>query len=119
MTPCPTTGELEELSSVEDLTIVEEFVLDEEPRTTPLKSLLKKPSFDNTEVDSDSDTDTDDGKVSPKKVHFSEIDQIKLMSQDSLASMAASEVSDKMVPPVTMCKTIMSTTPTPVVQLPK
>ena len=120
MTPIPTTGELEELSSVEDLTIIEEIVPDElrsrsqhESRATPLKSLLKKPSFDNAETSSDSDSDSEDGKVSPKKVHFSEIDQVKLMSQDSLASMATSEGSDMLVPPVRMCKTIMSSTPTP------
>ena len=115
VTPIPTTGELEELSSVEDLTIVEDIVPYEESRRTPLKSLLKKPSFDNTETSSESDTDTEDGKISPKKVHFSEIDQVKLMSQDSLASMATSEGSDKMVLPITMCTTIMSTTPTPAV----
>ena len=77
-------------------------------RSTPLKSLLKKPSVD---LDSDSESDSDDGNVSPKKVHFSEIDQIKLMSQESLASMAASECSE--VLPVTLCKTIMTTTPVP------
>ena len=75
MTPIPTTGELEELSSVEDLTIIEEIVPDElrsksqqESRATPLKSLLKKPSFDNAETSSDSDSE--DGKVSPKKYIF-------------------------------------------------
>ena len=98
MTPIPTTGELEELSSVEDLTIIEEIVPDElrsksqqESRATPLKSLLKRPSFDNAETSSDSDSE--DGKVSPKKVHFSEFDQVKLMSQDSLASMATSDMT--------------------------
>jgi hypothetical protein len=123
VTPIPTTGELEELSSVEDLTIIEEIIPDEvrpksqqESRATPLKSLLKKPSIDNAETSSSSsDSDSDDGKVSPKKVHFSEIDQVKLMSQDSLASMATSEGSEATVLPVTMCKTIMSSTPTPAV----
>ena len=49
-------------------------------RATPLKSLLKKPSFEITE-NSDNDTDSDDdddGKISPKKVHFSEIDQVNI-----------------------------------------
>ena len=41
----------------------------------------------------------DDGKISPKKVHFSEIDQVKLMSQESLASMATSEASEAVVCP--------------------
>ena len=48
-------------------------------RATPLKSLLKKPSFEITEnSDNDTDTDDDDGKISPKKVHFSEIDQVNI-----------------------------------------
>ena len=55
----------------------------------------------------------DDGKVSPKKVHFSEIDQVKLMSQDSLISFAPSEGSDVPILPITICKTVMSTTPIP------
>eukprot|EP00092_Neocalanus_flemingeri_P005238 GFUD01005631.1.p1 GENE.GFUD01005631.1~~GFUD01005631.1.p1 ORF type:complete len:1719 (+),score=531.92 GFUD01005631.1:116-5272(+) len=123
VTPIPTTGELEELSSVEELTVVEEIILDEvrpksqqESRATPLKSLLKKPSFDNDDTSSSSsDSDSDDGKVSPKKVHFSEIDQVKLMSQESLASMATSEGNEVTVLPVTLCTTIMSTTPTPAI----
>ena len=53
--------------------------------------------------------------MSPKKVHFSEIDQVKLMSQESLASMATSEGSEVTVLPVTLCTTIMSSTPTPAV----
>ena len=76
-------------------------------RSTPLKSLLKKPSED---ID-DSDSESDEGNFSPKKVHFSEIDQIKLMSQESLASMAASECPEMF--PVTLCKTIMTTTQVP------
>ena len=47
-----------------------------ESRGTPLKSLLKKPSFEHQETSS-SDSESDDGKISPKKVHFSEIDQVK------------------------------------------
>ena len=128
VTPIPTTGELEELDSVEDPTIteeaeehtVEEVIPSEqleplphhpESRSTPLKSLLKKPSFD---ADGDeSDSNSDDGNVSPKKVHFSEIDQVKLMSQESLASMATSEGSDANAPSVTMCTTSMTTTAVP------
>ena len=71
---------------------------------------------------SSSDSDSDDGKISPKKVHFSEIDQVtflsksstfnliskvKLMSQESLASMAASEGSETTIctslPPSIQC----------------
>ena len=77
-------------------------------RSTPLKSLLKKPSVD---VDSESDSDSNEGNISPKKVHFSEIDQIKLMSQDSLSSMAASENQDFL--PVQLCTTVLTSTPVP------
>jgi len=120
VTPIPTTGELEELSSVEELTVMEEIILDDvrpksqqDSRATPLKSLLKKTGFENTDANSSSsDSDSEDGKVSPKKVHFSEIDQVKLMSQESLASMATSECSEASSLPVTLCKTIMSSTPT-------
>jgi len=132
VTPIPTTGELEELSSIEEPTVIEDLVLAPHPalgqqqardqvvqsssvqanhpstaRSTPLKSLLKKPSVD---ID-DTDSESDEGNVSPKKVHFSEIDQIKLMSQESLASMAASECPEMF--PVTLCKTIMTTTQVP------
>jgi len=114
VTPIPTTGELEELSSIDEPTVIEDLPPSEktepESRTTPLKSLLKKPSFDAD--DSCSDSDSDDGKTSPKKVHFSEIDQVKLMSQESLASMANSEGSDATMP-VTMCTTSITTTATP------
>ena len=94
----PTSGELEEISSVDDLTVVEDILADEmnsnceqETRATPLKSLLKKPSVVNPDMNStssDSETESEDGKISPRKVHFCEIDQVKLMSQDSLTSMA-------------------------------
>ena len=92
----PTTGELEEISSLDVTTGVEDILTDErssqrETRATPLKSLLKKPSIDNPDMNStssDSETDCEDGKMSPRKVHFCEIDQVKLMSQDSLASMS-------------------------------
>ena len=107
---------MEELSSIEENTVVEELPVENieaehhpnPARFTPLKSLLKKQSVD---IDSDSESDLEGGDVSPKKVHFSEIDQIKLMSQESLASMAASESAEIM--PVTLCKTIMTTTPSP------
>ena len=84
-------------SSVDEPTIIEDLDAEvqvkprPESRATPLKSLLKKPSFEVAEPSSSSDTESEDGKISPKKVHFSEIDQVKLMSQESLASMAASE----------------------------
>jgi len=120
VTPVPTTGELEELSSVEEPTVIEDLssshacepCSSQQARSTPLKSLLKKPSLD---VDSSSsDSDSEDGKVSPKKVHFSEIDQVKLMSQESLASMAASELNDNpLLPPVTLCTAVMKTTAVP------
>jgi hypothetical protein len=121
VTPVPTTGELEELSSVEEPTVIEDLSgshacepcsSQQAARSTPLKSLLKKPSLD---VDSSSsDSDSEDGKVSPKKVHFSEIDQVKLMSQESLASMAASELNDNpLLPPVTLCTAVMKTTAVP------
>jgi len=84
-------------SSVDEPTIIEVEVEDNDikqrsdSRATPLKSLLKKPSFEVPEPSSSDTESDDDGKISPKKVHFSEIDQVKLMSQESLASMAASE----------------------------
>ncbi len=120
MTPIPTTGELEELSSVEESTVIEDLSGKEDlleqvgpqaARSTPLKSLLKKPSLD---VDSSSsDSDYEDGKVSPKKVHFSEIDQVKLMSQESLSSMAASELNENSQLPVTLCTAVIKTTAVP------
>ena len=68
-------------SSVDEPTVIEdtEIQLRQRPesRTTPLKSLLKKPSFELPEPSS-SDSESDDGKISPKKVHFSEIDQVKI-----------------------------------------
>lgn len=116
VTPIPTTGELEELSSIDEPTVIEDLPSTDKPeseaRTTPLKSLLKKPSFDADDSCSDSDSDSEDGKSSPKKVHFSEIDQVKLMSQESLASMANSEGSEATMP-VTMCTTSITTTATP------
>ena len=119
MTPIHTTGELEDLNSAEDLPVQEESLKDEVrptskqgARETPLKSLLKKPSFDKSETFSASDNDSDDdSKMSPKKVHFSDIDQVKLMSQDSLASLATSDGPDVMNFPITLCKTVMTSTP--------
>ena len=73
-------------SSVDEPTVVEDLSASNnvksrpESRATPLKSLLKKPSFEISEPNSDTDSDDDDedGKISPKKVHFSEIDQAGL-----------------------------------------
>ena len=115
VTPIPTTGELEELSVVEEILVEEDIrpISRQDSRASPLKSLLKKASFNNEETFGSigSDLDSEDGKVSPKKVHFSEIDQVKLMSQDSLISFAPSEGSDVPSLPITLCKTVMSTTP--------
>ena len=117
VTPIPTTGELEELSVEEEILVEEDIrpISRQDSRATPLKSLLKKASFNNEETFGSigSDLDSEDGKVSPKKVHFSEIDQVKLMSQDSLISFAPSEGSDVPSLPITLCKTVMSTTPIP------
>ena len=117
VTPNPTTGELEELSVEEEILVEEDIrpISRQDSRATPLKSLLKKASFNNEETFGSigSDLDSEDGKVSPKKVHFSEIDQVKLMSQDSLISFAPSEGSDVPSLPITLCKTVMSTTPIP------
>ena len=70
MKPMPT------FSSVDEPTIIEDKPRPES-RATPLKSLLKKPSFEVAEPSS-SDTESEDGKISPKKVHFSEIDQVSV-----------------------------------------
>ena len=117
VTPIPTTGELEELSVEEEILVAEDIrpISRQDSRATPLKSLLKKASFNNEETFGSigSDLDAEDGKVSPKKVNFSEIDQVKLMSQDSLISFAPSEGSDVPILPITICKTVMSTTPIP------
>ena len=63
---------------VEDLSASNNVKSRPESRATPLKSLLKKPSFEISEPNSDTDSDDEDGKISPKKVHFSEIDQARL-----------------------------------------
>ena len=116
VTPVPTTGELDKLSSVEEKEIQGESrpKSQQESRATPLKSLLKKPSIDYEEMStsSSSDSDFEDGKVSPRKVHFSEYDQVKLMSQDSLASMATSEGSDVTILPATIRNTFVTSLPT-------
>lgn len=83
-TPVPTQGELEEIS-VEELQ-------QPSPRRTPLKSLLKR-SMDADETislpEEPSLTSVRERSSSPRKaVHFSEVDQIKLMSQESLVSTA-------------------------------
>ena len=67
-------------SSVDEPTIIEDKPRPES-RATPLKSLLKKPSFEVAEPSSSSDTESEDGKISPKKVHFSEIDQVSCKFQ--------------------------------------
>ena len=117
LTPIPTTGELEELSVEEEILVAENIrpISRQDSRATPLKSLLKKASFNNEDTFGSiaSDLDVEDGKVSPKKVHFSEIDQVKMLSQDSLISFAPSEGSDVPILPITICKTVMSTTPIP------
>jgi hypothetical protein len=115
VTPIPTTGELDKLSPGEEKVIPGESrpKSQQESRATPLKSLLKKPSIDYADIcSSSSDSDCEDGKVSPRKVHFSEYDQVKLMSQDSLASMATSEGSDVTIIPATNCSTFLTSGPT-------
>merc|ERR1712223_160629 len=92
VTPVQTLGELEDIS-------VEEVELQPtSPRRTPLKSLLKK-SF---EIDQDTQSlpaepvvTVRERSCSPRKaVHFSEVDQVKLMlSQESLVSTAPSDGS--------------------------
>lgn len=70
---------MDEPTVVEDLSASNNVKSRPESRATPLKSLLKKPSFEISEPNSDTDSDDDeDGKISPKKVHFSEIDQASL-----------------------------------------
>ena len=89
VTPIPTTGELEDIST-EEIASQESFLT---PPRTPLKSLLKKPSIEEEfPPPSLSDVEDPDSRSSPpKKVHFSEINQVKLMSQESLVSTAPSE----------------------------
>lgn len=89
VTPIPTTGELEDIST-EELPSQESFLT---PPRTPLKSLLKKPSIEEDfPPPSLSDVEEPDSRSSPpKKVHFSEINQVKLMSQESIASTVTSE----------------------------
>ena len=110
MTPIPTTGELEELSisSQDDRTVVEadircsfpEVVANPSPQVQPelprhppevpaeeaqhggLQQRLRVGGIVGFSVSYEIHfTRFQDGKVSPKKVHFSEIDQVKLMSQ--------------------------------------
>ena len=111
VTPIPTPGELEELSVKEDILVAEDIRSISRQDSNPLKSLLKKPSFSNEETFGSigSDLDSEDGKVSPEEVHFSEIGQVKLMSQDSLICFASSEGSDIPILPIT----VMSTTRIP------
>ena len=98
ITPSPTTGELSDLSQPSG---GHHQQLIATPPTTPLKSLLKKPSLDDEEVGLD---DEDDDKM--RKVHFSETNQVKVLSQESLISTStaagATETTDS-------CKTKMTT----------
>ena len=95
VTPVPTQGELEEIDTSNSCS----------PRRTPLKSLLKK-GWENDETLSlpeDLPSATTiltmrERSNSPRKaVHFSEVDQIKLMSQESLVSTAPSEHKNDIV----------------------
>ena len=96
VTPVPTTGELEEISAHEEEVKAKELLLNvvEDPgRRTPLKSLLKRTSEEPPDLHEDF-CDPDEGRYSPKKVvTFSEVDQIKLMSMESLVSTATSDTS--------------------------
>ena len=70
---------MDEPTVIEDLSNNGNVKSRPESRATPLKSLLKKPSFEISEPNSDTDSDDEDGKISPKKVHFSEIDQVMIL----------------------------------------
>ena len=74
VTPIPTTGELEELSVEEEILVEEDIrpISRQDSRATPIKSLLKKASFNNEETfgSTGSDLDSEDGKVSQKKYIF-------------------------------------------------
>ena len=106
VTPIPTTGELEDISMEEskatnpDEAVKGVNVVSNVRPVTPLKSLLKKhedhdpPAAPEAADYDDLDCEHDDeGRYSPKKVTFSEIDQIKLMSMESLVSTATSDTS--------------------------
>ena len=90
VTPIPTQGELEEIDTSNC-----------SPRRTPLKSLLKR-GWENDEtlslpedLPSASIVTMRERSNSPRKaVHFSEVDQIKLMSQESLVSTAPSDKNE-------------------------
>ena len=106
---------MEELNTVDDTFKPEEtFEKEARPdsrvdsRATPLKSLLKKSSITCDESSSDSDSESEDGMLSPRKVHFSEIDEIKLMSQDSLVSRSTSDGSDIFIIPEKICQTFLT-----------
>ena len=88
VTPVQTLGELEDIS-VEEL----ELQSSTSPRRTPLKSLLKK-SFETEETPEEPLTTVRERSCSPRKaVHFSKVDQVKCMSQESLVSTAPSDGS--------------------------
>lgn len=94
MTPIPTQGELEEISTSSEPDLRTANLLQSEFRSqTPLKSLLKKQSGQDF-LDPPVSVVESKGRDSPHKaVHFSDVDQIKLMSLESLASTGTSECS--------------------------
>ena len=106
VTPIPTQGELEEIS-VEELSSTS-------PRRTPLKSLLKKSSeVEETQSMPEETLSVRERSSSPRKaVHFSEVDQVKLMSQESLVSTAPSDVThNSEAQTVNATKTVCTTMP--------
>ena len=108
VTPVQTLGELEDIS-------VEELEL-QSSRRTPLKSLLKK-SFETEETHSLPEeplTTVRERSCSPRKaVHFSEVDQVKLMSQESLVSTAPSDGSQSEAQTVNATSITCTAKPTP------
>ena len=82
------------LGELEDISVEELELLPASPRRTPLKSLLKK-SFEIEDTHSLTEeplTTVRERSCSPRKaVKFSEFDQVKLMSQESLVSTAPSD----------------------------
>ena len=74
-----------------------------DPRYISLSSLLKSSisCTSDTSEKAPEQSSLRDGHESPRKVHFSDIDQVKLMSHDSLSSLAASEDSEATVVSVT------------------
>merc|ERR1711915_515743 len=100
VTPIPTTGELLDLPICDTFDAKTCDVDMVDPRYISLRSLLKISCTSDTEK-APEQSSLSDGHESPRKVHFSDIDQVKLMSHDSLSSLAASEDSQATVVPVT------------------